>query len=318
MNSNEVIDAYVTDVARRLPRRQRNDVAFELGALLREEVQDRADAAGREADAAMTEAFLREFGHPADVAIRYRPAMHIVDPADARAFLHATIIGLALIWIAGLVEHFAQPIRDSGAFLTLVGRWWVSTVIASMWWPGVLVVGFALHAWVKRRWPRPSDWTAESSDDLRANRFALLLAIVGIAAGVWALWDPRVLLDLVFGGKAAYSAYEALTYTPAFREGAATWLFGALLLYIPVFLAVLVKGRWSPRLRSFEDALGIVIFALMAWALLTGPVMAASTSDGMFRLALLLSLVGSVGVWIHRYRRRVTPAPASAGHAVQR
>ena len=128
MNSNEVIDAYVTDVARRLPRRQRNDVAFELGALLREEVRDRADAAGREADAAMTEAFLREFGHPADVAIRYRPAMHIVDPADARVFLRATIIGLVLIWVAGLVEHFAQPIRDSGVFFTLVGRWWAVTI----------------------------------------------------------------------------------------------------------------------------------------------------------------------------------------------
>ena len=36
MNANDVIEAYVTDVALRLPRRQRNDVAFELRALLNE------------------------------------------------------------------------------------------------------------------------------------------------------------------------------------------------------------------------------------------------------------------------------------------
>ena len=30
MNANDVIESYVTDVAEKLPRKQRNDVAFEL------------------------------------------------------------------------------------------------------------------------------------------------------------------------------------------------------------------------------------------------------------------------------------------------
>ena len=47
MNANDVIESYITDVALRLPRRQRNDVAFELRALLHEELQARADDAGR-------------------------------------------------------------------------------------------------------------------------------------------------------------------------------------------------------------------------------------------------------------------------------
>jgi hypothetical protein len=79
---------------------------------------------------------------------------------------------------------------------------------------------------------------------------------------------------------------------------------------------VIVKGRWSPRLRRFEDLLGIAIFTLMAWALVTGPVLAASTSDGMFRLVLLVSLMGSAALWINRYRRRVSPAPATADQTV--
>jgi hypothetical protein len=41
MNANDVIEAHV---AVRLPRRQRNDAAFELRALLHEELRARAEA----------------------------------------------------------------------------------------------------------------------------------------------------------------------------------------------------------------------------------------------------------------------------------
>ena len=47
MNANDVIESYVTEVAVKLPRKQRNDVAFELRALINEELQGRAEAAGR-------------------------------------------------------------------------------------------------------------------------------------------------------------------------------------------------------------------------------------------------------------------------------
>ena len=52
MNANDVIECYVTDVAMQLPRKQRNDVAFELRALLNEELEGKAEAAGRPAEGA--------------------------------------------------------------------------------------------------------------------------------------------------------------------------------------------------------------------------------------------------------------------------
>jgi hypothetical protein len=311
MNANDVIETYVTDVARRLPRRQRNDVAFELRALLREELADRAEASGGLADAAMAIDLLRNFGRPAEVAARYRPPLEIIDPSDARLFLRATVIGMAVWWIAGLFEHFGQPAGESGPFLTSLGRWWMSSVIASLWWPGMLVVGFATGAWVRRRWPQRSHWSPHAVDDFRASRVGLVFAILGIVLGVSVLWDPRVMLDLVFRHGAAYAAYEALTYTPPFREGAAPWLFGALLLYVPIYFAVMLKGRWSPRLRRLEDALGAVTASLMVWVLLGGPAFSSAASDGLFKLVLLLSLALTVFTWWHRYRRRVAPAPAS-------
>ena len=93
MNANDVIECYVTDVAVQLPRKQRNDVAFELRALLNEELQAKADADGRPVDAAMAIAFLQGFGRPADVAARYRPALTIIDPADGHSFWRAICSG---------------------------------------------------------------------------------------------------------------------------------------------------------------------------------------------------------------------------------
>jgi hypothetical protein len=53
MTPQAVIEAYVSDIARRLPRARRNDVALELQALLQEELQGKAGDRGTAADEAM-------------------------------------------------------------------------------------------------------------------------------------------------------------------------------------------------------------------------------------------------------------------------
>ncbi|GAA3794693.1 hypothetical protein GCM10022226_12560 [Sphaerisporangium flaviroseum] len=50
MNADDLIDSYVSDVARLLPRTQRKDVALELRTLVKEELEERAASAGRAAD----------------------------------------------------------------------------------------------------------------------------------------------------------------------------------------------------------------------------------------------------------------------------
>ena len=158
MNANDVIESYVNDVALRLPRRHRNDVAFELRTLIDEGLQDQAEASGRAVDAAMATRFLQAFGRPEDVAARYRPTLTIIDPADGRTFLRATVIGLAIIWCLGLLERLQQPIGSGAELLGVIAQWWLGTVVASLWWPGVLVVYFGLAAWVHRRWPNTTVW----------------------------------------------------------------------------------------------------------------------------------------------------------------
>ena len=310
MKANELIESYVTDVAVQLPRKLRNDVAFELRALLTDELQGRAEAAGRAPDEAMTIDLLRAFGRPSEVAARYRPPLTIIDPADGRAFLRATLVGLAVIWIAGLWMHWQQSVESGAGALHVVGRWWGGTVIPSLWWPGLLVVGFGLAAWAGRRRPQSLEWKPRAGDRIQGGRATLVLGIIGILCGIFLLSDPHWLLDVAWGGRAAPAAYEVMTYTDSFRQHQAPWLFGALALNVPLLIAVLVNGRWSPLLRRLQDGLGLLTCAVMAWTLLDGAVFKAVTTDRAFKLALVLGIVSTLITLAIRLHRRVRPNPS--------
>lgn len=305
MNANDVIESYVTDVAERLPRKQRNDVAFELRELLNEGLQGRAEEAGRAADEAMATEYLREFGRPADVAARYRPALTVIDPADGPAFVRAAVIGLGVIWGLGLWIHLRQP----GDFLTALGQWWVSTVIPSLWWPGVLVAGFGLSSWARRRWPHTAEWKPRAADRVPGTRAGLALGIVGILCGILALVDPRWVLDVLFGGRAAPAAYDALTYTETFRHRQAPWLLVLMALNVPLFITVLVSGRRSATMRRIETGLGLVTSAVLVWTVLDGPVFMAPAGDRAVKFFLVLIIVFTLISLGIKLRRSVRPAP---------
>lgn len=310
MNANDVIESYVTDVAVQLPRRQRNDVAFELRALLREELQAKAEAAGRDADAAMAIELLRAFGRPGDVAARYRPTLTIIDPADGHTFLRATVVGLAVIWSLGLLMVLRQPAHPGGDLLTALGQWWVGTVIPSLWWPGMLAVGFGLASWARRRWPQTSEWKPRAADRIHGGRAAVVMGLVGILFGLFVLLDPRWVLDVFFGGRAAPAAYEALTYTETFRQRQAPWLLALILLNVPMFITVIVSGRWPALLRRIEAGLGLVTCAVLAWTVLDGPVFMTSASDRTAKFFLVLIVVFVLLDMVVKLRRSVRPAPS--------
>ncbi len=309
MNANEVIESYVTDVAVQLPRKQRNDVAFELRALINEELQAKAEAAGRGVDAAMATEYLRAFGRPEDVAARYRPALTIVDPADGHTFLRAAVIGLAILWFLGLLVSLRQPIDSGWGFLRALGQWWGTTVIPSLWWPGMLVVGFGAASWARRRWPPTSEWKPRAGDRIHGGRAAMVMGLVGILCGLFVLLDPRRLLDVLFGGGAAPAAYEALTYTDTFLQRQAPFLLALILLNIPLFITVIVYGRWSAMMRRIEMGLGLVTCAVMVWTVVDGPVLIAPSGDRTAKslMALIVAFVLiDLGIKLHR---RVRPTP---------
>lgn len=310
MTTNELIESYVNDVALQLPRNQRDDVAFELRALLQEELQARADAAGRAADPALAIELLRAFGRPGDVAARYRPGLTIIDPADGRGFMRATLIGLAIIWLAGLVAVLQQPIESSTALFGLLGRWWTGTVIPSLAWPGFLVLCFGLSSWARHRWPQDTTWTPHASDRIQGGRIGLVLGMAGVLAGAYLLVNPHWVLDFFWNGRAAPAAYEALTYTETFLGRQAPCLLLLILLNIPLMLIALLKGRRPPALQDLETGLALLNCVVMVWTILDGPALATPFGDQVFKGALtLIATLTLIHLGIERFQR-IRPRPA--------
>ena len=306
MTPNDVIEAYVREVVAQLPRGQRGDVALELQALLHDGLQ--AQGPTPTAEAATT--LVNAFGAPKEVAARYRPPVTVVDPADGQRFWRLTLIGLLVIWALGLVAQLqAAPAGEVEAWRVL-SQWWGSSVLPSFWWPGVLVIAFGASAWGRRRWPDTTAWRPLDPQRLVGGRAATALAVLGIAAGVAVLVDPRWLLQALWGGRIAPVALEAFVYAERFRQGPGPVLWTALGLHAPLLLAAMAQGRWTPALRRADAALSVWVAAAVAWALLDGPVFTAAVSNEAMRLALLLTLVWIVGDFGWRWHRAKRWAPA--------
>lgn len=308
MKANDVIEAYVTDVAAHLPRSQRNDVAYELRALLSEELAGKAEAAGRAADEELATALVRAFGRPADVAARYRPTLTIIAPEDGHSFLRAASVGLVIIWVLGLFTVLRQPFGTGWDILTPLGKWWTGVVIPSLWWPGVLVVGYGMAARARLR-PRPVAWSPRGGERGEPSRAGVVFAVLAILFGVFVLTDPRWVVDTFFGAQAAPELVQALTYTPAFQRWKAPAIVVLLALNIPILLTVLANRGWTPTVRRFEQGLATVTCVALVWIARGGPVFMSTGSDqvckGIVSLIVLFMLIG-LGV---SFSRRVRPAP---------
>ena len=89
----ELIDRYIYEVGRYLPRKNRADIQAELRSLLIDTLEARVEGEpGQEDEAAL----LMEFGPPAKVAASYRPeSQYLVGPQLFPIF--RTVVGIALL-----------------------------------------------------------------------------------------------------------------------------------------------------------------------------------------------------------------------------
>ena len=242
MTNDDVIESYVRDVARLLSRKRRNDVAYELRALLHEELAARAASAGHAPDRAMVMALLAGYGAPAQVAARYEPPQPLIDSADNHN------VG---IWLLLGVLVIAMDGRYGGAGV--------------MYWLGVLFAVFAARAWWRRRHPERFAWTPRRAESPpRGARWPALWAATGLIVFPLAMYvAPQAFWDTATFG---HGVRGGLTLTDAFTH---SWqrmaTIGWLLADIAVWLAVAVQDGWRRWSRQagifFGFGLGLMLLA---------------------------------------------------------
>ena len=306
MRVDAVLESYVGDVVRRLPRRQRRDVAAELHSLLAEELAGRAADSGREADSAMLLDLLGGFGRPDEVADRYRPAgFTIIRPSDAPRFALVSFVGVAVQWVLSLTATFATP--SDVEPLSLLGAWWLSWGLGSFWWPGFLVSASIVAAVIGAR-REPSVWTPRLST-LDRDRVSRLGTVVGLALGVLGI---SLLIALVSLGSIAPGLPEPVLAAFTFDEGFLAWRAPWVLLLwaatYAIMIAVLIAGRWTRRTRVLSLVSNLLWLALLALWVLGGPIFVQAAADSTTKGALLLVAVFVVVDAIGSVRRLVPRA----------
>ena len=117
----DLIERYLSAIARHLPEGQKADVTAELRDVLLSQVEEAEERLGRPLTREELEALLVRFGHPLTVSGRYRKVQHLIGPeifpfwwAAIKAVL-SVILGIWVVMTIFIVisgEHFA-PGRDS-------------------------------------------------------------------------------------------------------------------------------------------------------------------------------------------------------------
>ncbi|HRF83237.1 MAG TPA: hypothetical protein PLO34_02250 [Pseudoxanthomonas sp.] len=246
MNVDEIIESWVRDVVACLPRGRRADVAFELHALLQEDLAARAEAAGRAPDKAMALALLKDFGRPAAMAQLYHARPALVAAADTHHFL---------IWALGgavvLVTHtvLGHPDTDVGGLF--------------LQWLGLLLLCFAAIDWMRRRRPHALHWTPSRGPEwtprwLSALSLACLL-VFPVAMYAAPMEFARWLLpDAVRVDGLALTA----AFAGSWQRGVTQGLLVALALLEGVALVAGRRPRWTRRAGAAVSlALGTMFVA---------------------------------------------------------
>jgi len=318
MNPEAIIDTYVDDVVRRLPRGKRADVAFELRSLLGEELQGRASDAGRPADAGMVDELLKDFGAPVDVADRYRPAgFTIIRPADAPTFTWVALVGVGLQWILTLIATFSTPIDASapgGDWLSRLGSWWLSWGLGAFWWPGFIVTITMIAALIASRRTqtdvvRLPKTTVIDRDRIKRPVVALYIALGVLGAAIvlalptLSRWAPGLPGPVV----------DAFAFDGTFLAVRAGWVILLWLVILAIGIAVLIAGRWSTVTRMIALASNVAWIALLLWWLLAGPIFVSAAADSVTKGCLVLvGLLFVVDVVLSvRRMTRTVPVPAT-------
>lgn len=301
MIAEQVLQRYVREVAGQLPVKMRSDVTLELTSLLREDLQARAEAAGRVPDEALAIEVLESYGHPREVANRYHPRWAVIDPADTRGFFMSVIVGFAVLVAFTVPSALLTPEKaiDHGEILVT--------------WIGLVTLYFGIKSAVQRKWPKVQRWNPRKDPD-RVNRLAMATLILVTAITIALMAEPQRIFAWLTGGRQFAST---LDYDPDFRAYRLPWLFAVYIAQAVMVGILAVRGRWNPMLRRFGAACSIGFVAVFAWFRADGPVMADPATDATIKAFMaMIALLLLIDLGVRSYSHAGHGDPAKLRDAV--
>jgi len=271
-----LIDKYIAEVGKHLPRKQRADIEAEIRSTLEDMLEERQQADGTVSEAQVIE-LLKEYGAPRDVADSYVGPHYLIGPRVYPTFELVTRIVLIVLFgiaLAGLGLGLAKSSLSGPEFLKTVGESALGLFGGLITAFGNIVLVFAILERVlpakefeeEEKWD-PSELAREPDPDrvkfgeqiFETFFLVVFLVIFNLYPGVIGIgfFNEN---DWVFISPILTEAF--FSYLP--------WLNILILLQLGFNIILLRRGWWNTGLRVSNIVLELAGIAL-AVAMLRGP-----------------------------------------------
>jgi hypothetical protein len=278
-----LIDSYVTEVGKYLPRRNRSDIEAEIRSTLEDMLEERAQGQGPASEAQVV-ALLKEYGEPRKVAASYGAIQYLIGPRLFPFFEMVTKIVLAALALGLTVSFGIGTLRSGLTSLEMaraLGNLFLQYLSGGIAAFGNIVLVFAIlervlpakeQETMKDEW-NPADLTKAPNPDEIKPAEQIVSVIVTIVGLVILNGFPQIIGLYFFSD-------EKWTYVPILAQAFfryLPWINILSALQIGLDLWLLQQGTWKPASRIFSIALKACSVALLI-AMATGPAIVQLTA----------------------------------------
>jgi|CZKF01.1.fsa_nt_gi hypothetical protein len=277
----DLLDRYLQAVKKHLPWQRQDDILAELKANLEAQLEDKEAALGRPLTTAEAEDWLRQLGHPIQVAARYQPQRSLIGPALFPFYLY--VLKLAFLWATVIyaiysVVQIATQTPSQISLLAIVLRLpdgllrtatWVTLIFAIIEFAAARCPGkFPTLAPPSTNWSPsalpPRDRQLAGGKKPRSFAYAVTEVIFGFLFLVWWLLVPSHPYLLIGPGVLYWHAspFQLAPFSVLFYW----WVVAVNGLQLAWRSADLIRGSWS-RPRTVQNmvvsAIGLIPLALL-------------------------------------------------------
>lgn len=297
MSDYELIDRYLAEVGKNLPRKNRGDIEAEIRSAIEDALAERSEKAGRPVDEAMVVDILKDYGAPRKVASSYQPERYVIGPQLFPSFLTVVQVVLPIVMAVALVKLGISLNQILPTFRNIFIT--VSWALAGFIGNALVVLGGIMVLFAAVQWSLPqfreraSEWEpsklSAATPRNRVDLAAALLKIIcaGLAIVIFNFYPEKINMGYYPNGN-WWIAFFATT------EGAAwstTILSDAFFGYLPALttlwaltvllnMALIGRGRWETWSRWARFGLDAAT-TVLATMMITGPGLVAVSAAAL-------------------------------------
>jgi hypothetical protein len=270
-----LLDKYVAEVGKHLPRKNRTDIEAEIRSTLEDMLEERSQ--GQAVGDEMVKSLLKEYGSPKKVASTYKPKQYLIGPRMFPIFELVTKIVLTVLFVIslfGLGIGLAKTGLSGADVLSEVGGWAAGLFSGLTAALGNIVLVFVIieRTQVVNEFEKDfEDWDPDElevePDPAQVKRGELIATIVFTVLGliIFNLYPDLIAIHMNTNG--------TWTSTPIFTEAFfhfLPWINVMGLAQIGFSVFMLAQNAWKPFTRIL-DLLVDVAGAALTVVILTTP-----------------------------------------------